>query len=200
MPVKRAQRDGFGTAEDKNRTVDSWLEGAMVALTCGKVRRFSSLHFESKTLTRSSQFMDNPSVESVRAVSVLATYFVFCSSGESSGAGMGLLSLVVQVAMSLGLHRDPDRMPGKFTFFEVCYLSATSLGSCADHLVSLSRRPNRVVVCSGVSSVFASSLRLRSEGPGLSSTSTVWTRSCHSTVTIMRSWRRRQVRFKRAQE
>lgn len=57
--------------------------------------------------------------------------------GESSGAGMyvcslslslfadishacrGLLSLVVQVAMSLNLHRDPDRTPGKFTFFEV---------------------------------------------------------------------------------
>ena len=30
----------------------------------------------------------------------------------------GLLSLAVQVAMSLSLHRDPDKSPGKFTFFE----------------------------------------------------------------------------------
>lgn len=99
MPAKRAMRDGFGGVE-KSKTVDKWLEGAMVALTCGR-------------------FLDNPSVESVRAVSVLATYFVFMAHGESSGAGMGLLSLVVQVAMSLNLHRDPDRTPGKFTFFEV---------------------------------------------------------------------------------
>lgn len=97
MPVKRAIRDGFGPEKDK--IVDSWLEGAMVALTCGR-------------------FLDNPSVEAVRATVVLGTFFVFVATGERSGAGMGLLSLVVQIALSLGLHRDPDRSPGKFTFFE----------------------------------------------------------------------------------
>ncbi|KAK4056927.1 hypothetical protein OIO90_002177 [Microbotryomycetes sp. JL221] len=119
MPAKRALRDGF---TDKSTTVDKWLEGAMVALTCGR-------------------FLDNPSVESVQAVTVLCTYFVFMAHGESSGAGMGLLSLSVQVAMSLYLHRDPDRTPGKFTFFEaenrrrlfwslfaLCILSSASLG------------------------------------------------------------------------
>ncbi|GAA5939391.1 hypothetical protein JCM3775_001696 [Rhodotorula graminis] len=119
MPVKRAIRDGFGT--DKDKIVDSWLEGAMVALTCGR-------------------FLDNPSVEAVRATVVLGTFFVFVATGERSGAGMGLLSLVVQIALSLGLHRDPDRSPGKFTFFEaeerrrlfwnlfmLCILSSASL-------------------------------------------------------------------------
>ncbi|GAA5956238.1 hypothetical protein JCM21900_006579 [Sporobolomyces salmonicolor] len=119
MPVKRAIRDGF--SEDKDRMVDHWLEGAMVALTCGR-------------------FLDNPSVEAVRATVVLSTFFVFVSTGERSGAGMGLLSLVVQIALSLGLHRDPDRSPGRFTFFEaeerrrlfwnlfmLCILSSASL-------------------------------------------------------------------------
>lgn len=41
MPVKRAIRDGFGA--DKDKTVDYWLEGAMIALTCGRV----SLSFSS---------------------------------------------------------------------------------------------------------------------------------------------------------
>jgi len=107
MPVKRAIRDGFGT--DKDKIVDSWLEGAMVALTCGR-------------------FLDNPSVEAVRATVVLGTFFVFVATGERSGAGMGLLSLVVQIALSLGLHRDPDRSPGKFTFFE-CVVSSSSSSS-----------------------------------------------------------------------
>ncbi|GAA6007893.1 hypothetical protein JCM10207_004915 [Rhodosporidiobolus poonsookiae] len=119
MPVKRAMRDGFGA--DKDKIVDHWLEGAMVALTCGR-------------------FLDNPSVEAVRASVVLGTFFVFVSTGERSGAGMGLLSLVVQIALSLGLHRDPDRSPGKYSFFEaeerrrlfwnlfmLCILSSASL-------------------------------------------------------------------------
>ncbi|KAM0755358.1 hypothetical protein T439DRAFT_351150 [Meredithblackwellia eburnea MCA 4105] len=120
MPAKRAIRDGFPA--DKDKLVDYWLEGAMVALTCGR-------------------FLDNPSVESVRAVVAISTFFVFLAKGESSGAGMGLLSLAVQVAHSLGLHRDPDRTPSKFTFFEaeerrrlfwslfmLCILSSASLG------------------------------------------------------------------------
>ncbi|GAA6027501.1 hypothetical protein JCM8097_007893 [Rhodosporidiobolus ruineniae] len=121
MPVKRAVRDGFGSEKEKDKIVDQWLEGAMVALTCGR-------------------FLDNPSVEAVRASVVLGTFFVFVSTGERSGAGMGLLSLVVQIALSLGLHRDPDRSPGKYTFFEaeerrrlfwnlfmLCILSSASL-------------------------------------------------------------------------
>ncbi|GAA5825624.1 hypothetical protein JCM11251_000314 [Rhodosporidiobolus azoricus] len=121
MPVKRAIRDGFGSEQEKDKLVDKWLEGAMVALTCGR-------------------FLDNPSVEAVRAAVVLSTFFVFVATGERSGAGMGLLSLVVQIALSLGLHRDPDRSPGKYTFFEaeerrrlfwslfsLCILSSASL-------------------------------------------------------------------------
>lgn len=102
MPIKRATRDGFGDEKERTTTVDKWFEGAMVALSCGR-------------------FLDNPSVESVRAVVVISTYFVFMATGESSGAGMGLLSLAVQVALSLSLHRDPNKIfpnNGKFTFFE----------------------------------------------------------------------------------
>lgn len=97
MPVPRAMRDGF--PEDKDRIVDQWLEGSMLALTCGG-------------------FLDNPSVEAVSATVILSTFFVFTATGERAGAGMGLLSLVVQIALSLGLHRDPDQTPGRFTFFE----------------------------------------------------------------------------------
>lgn len=119
MPVKRAMRDGFPEAKD--RIVDQWLEGSMLALTCGG-------------------FLDNPSVEAVSASVVLATFFVFTATGERAGAGMGLLSLCVTIALTLNLHRDPDRTPGKYTFFEaeerrrlfwnlfaLCILSSSSL-------------------------------------------------------------------------
>lgn len=103
--------------------------------------------------------MDNPSIKSVTAVFVLSVYFVSMSNGESSEAGMcvplflshslvaddvnysGLWSLGAQAAMSLGLHRDPDSTPGRYTFLEaemrrrlfwsifwVCVLSSSLLG------------------------------------------------------------------------
>lgn len=120
MPQERAIRDGFPA--EKGKIVDLWMEGAMVALTCGR-------------------FLDNPSVEALRAVIVISTYFVFMAPGESSGAGMGLLALGVQVAHSLGLQRDPSHTPSKYTFFEseerrrlfwnlfsLCILSSSCLG------------------------------------------------------------------------
>jgi hypothetical protein len=117
MPVKRATRDGFGTEQEKDKLVDKWLEGAMVALTCGRsVFSLSSLLSLPMLIPPSHSFLDNPSVEAVRASVVLGTFFVFVSTGERSGAGMGLLSLVVQIALSLGLHRDPDRSPGASFF------------------------------------------------------------------------------------
>ncbi|GAA5911432.1 Zn(II)2Cys6 transcription factor [Sporobolomyces salmoneus] len=119
MPVKRALRDGFPEAKD--RIVDRWLEGSMLALTCGG-------------------FLDNPSVEAVCASVILSTFFVFTATGERAGAGMGLLSLTVSIAHTLNLHRDPDRIPGKYSFFEaeqrrrlfwnlfsLCILSSSSL-------------------------------------------------------------------------
>ncbi|GAA5959583.1 hypothetical protein JCM3765_007204 [Sporobolomyces pararoseus] len=120
MPTKRAVRNNTFPV-DKDRIVDQWLEGSMLALTCGG-------------------FLDNPSMEAVSATVILSTFFVFTATGERAGAGMGLLSLVVQTALSLGLHRDPDRTPGKYTFFEaeerrrlfwnlfmLCILSSSSL-------------------------------------------------------------------------
>jgi hypothetical protein len=98
MPVKRAVRNNTFPA-DKDRIVDQWLEGSMLALTCGG-------------------FLDNPSMEAVSATVILSTFFVFTATGERAGAGMALLSLVVQTALSLGLHRDPDRTPGRYSFFE----------------------------------------------------------------------------------
>lgn len=105
MPEKRAQRDGF---VDKDKVVDYWLEGAMVALTCGRVR---CLSFPRKVLRHCGvslpslipnfplpQFLDNPSVEAVRAVVVISTFFVFLAKGESSGAGMCVLSLAAAVS------------------------------------------------------------------------------------------------------
>lgn len=61
-----------------------------------------------------AQFLDNPSLEAIRALLVINTHYVFLDSGEHTGSGMGLLSLAVQIALSLGLHRDPDKTPGKF--------------------------------------------------------------------------------------
>lgn len=60
------------------------------------------------------QFLDNPSLEAIRALLVINTHYVFLDSGEHTGSGMGLLSLAVQIALQLGLHRDPDKTPGKF--------------------------------------------------------------------------------------
>lgn len=61
-----------------------------------------------------SQFLDNPSAEAIRALLVLNTHYVFMDSGEHTGSGMGLLSLAVQIALQLGLHRDPDKTAGRF--------------------------------------------------------------------------------------
>ena len=69
MPVKRAVRDNTFPV-DKDRIVDHWLEGSMLALTCGR-------------------FLDFPSTEAVSATVILCTFFVFTATGERAGAGMG---------------------------------------------------------------------------------------------------------------
>lgn len=71
MPDARAERDGFGVAGsgEKGNMAERWFEGAMCGLSCGR-------------------FLDNPSIESIRAVVVISTFCVFMSTGETSGAGM----------------------------------------------------------------------------------------------------------------
>ncbi|SGY17510.1 BQ5605_C015g07800 [Microbotryum silenes-dioicae] len=90
MPAKRAKRDGFGS--DKKAMVEKWLGAAMLAL-------------------RYKRFVEALILESIRATTVLATFRVFMSTGETFGTGMW-------AAISIGLHRDPDRTPGRCTLFE----------------------------------------------------------------------------------
>ncbi|SCV68114.1 BQ2448_235 [Microbotryum intermedium] len=97
MPAKRAMRDGFDS--DKAATVEQWLDAAMLALRCGR-------------------FVEAPTLESIRATTILAAFRAFMSTGEAFGTGMALLGLASQAAISIGLHRDPDRSPGRYTLFE----------------------------------------------------------------------------------
>ncbi|KAH8929187.1 hypothetical protein BT69DRAFT_1346015 [Atractiella rhizophila] len=93
MPMDRAAKDGFGL--DKGELANKWLEASAHALAIGK-------------------FLDRPNIEAIRAIILLNSYSTFISHGENGGKGMGLLSLGVQIAHQLELHRDPDNFPGRF--------------------------------------------------------------------------------------
>jgi hypothetical protein len=57
MPAKRARRDGFGAG--KSKMVDLWLEGAMIALNCGRVWELVVRNVEHLlTLFVSPQFLE----------------------------------------------------------------------------------------------------------------------------------------------
>ncbi|KAH8928749.1 hypothetical protein BT69DRAFT_1346414 [Atractiella rhizophila] len=97
MPSSRARRDGFPV--DKDKLANTWLEGAMIALTAGK-------------------FLDTPTLDAIRALIIINAYFVFMATGESVNGGISILTMAVQLAVQLGLNRDPDRMDKKFTYLE----------------------------------------------------------------------------------
>ncbi|GAA99752.1 hypothetical protein E5Q_06455 [Mixia osmundae IAM 14324] len=95
MPLARAIRDGLGA--DKEKLVDQWLEAAMRALIAGA-------------------FLTNPSLEAIRAIVILNTFYIFMTPAEACGSGMALLGMAGQLAFQLGLHRDPSHQPDRYTF------------------------------------------------------------------------------------
>ncbi|BGP16633.1 hypothetical protein JCM10213v2_004635 [Rhodosporidiobolus nylandii] len=58
------------------------------------------------------RFLEQPSLDAVRAVILLATHYAVLAPGDDGGAGIGLLALAVQACLQLELHRDPDRIGG----------------------------------------------------------------------------------------
>lgn len=122
MSTKQAKARGF--SENRSAIVERWVHVAMLALAAGK-------------------FLEEPSLDGVRASIILASLHtvslshVFCpdlkmrltsashaqeqsmSAGETS-SGLALLSLAVNSAFALGLHRDPVQRGKPLFPFAVC--------------------------------------------------------------------------------
>lgn len=80
------------------------------------------------------RFLERPTLESIRALLLLALHYVVLGPGDSGGAGIAYLTLAMQSCVQvrdfqlveaapqltsarptqLRLHRDPDRYPGRF--------------------------------------------------------------------------------------
>jgi hypothetical protein len=58
------------------------------------------------------KFLNSPSIEAIRALIILNSYFVFMHPGESVNGGITVLTLAVQLALQLKLNRDPGRIEG----------------------------------------------------------------------------------------
>ncbi|GAA5879926.1 hypothetical protein JCM3774_005680 [Rhodotorula dairenensis] len=86
MTNKQAKVRGF--AGSRTATVERWVRAASLSLLAGK-------------------FVEEPQLDGVRAAAVIASFYVFMTTGETISAGMSLLSLAVHAAFDLGLNRDP---------------------------------------------------------------------------------------------
>ncbi|KAL8278780.1 hypothetical protein RQP46_008849 [Phenoliferia psychrophenolica] len=88
----------YETLEVRKMLWNKWSKGAMMALTAAR-------------------FVEDPTIEAIRAVMIITTQSLWISPGEMSGAALGLLSIAVQGAFAIGMHRDPGRN-NKYTFLE----------------------------------------------------------------------------------
>ncbi|GAA5977133.1 hypothetical protein JCM10908_004867 [Rhodotorula pacifica] len=86
MTNKQAKVRGF--TGSRTATVERWVRAASLSLLAGK-------------------FVEEPHLDGVRAAAVIASFYVFMTTGETISAGMSLLSLAVHAAFDLGLNRDP---------------------------------------------------------------------------------------------
>ncbi|KAG0659926.1 hypothetical protein C6P46_004866 [Rhodotorula mucilaginosa] len=86
MTNKQAKVRGF--VGFRTATVERWVRAASLSLLAGK-------------------FVEEPRLDGVRAAAVIASFYVFMTTGETISAGMSLLSLAVHAAFDLGLNRDP---------------------------------------------------------------------------------------------
>ncbi|GAA6042074.1 hypothetical protein JCM8097_004095 [Rhodosporidiobolus ruineniae] len=76
---------------------------------------FAELARDALTAGRS---LELPTLDSIRALLIVSTYYIVFSPGERGGVGVGLLALAVQGCLQLELHRDPDKRGGTFTVAE----------------------------------------------------------------------------------
>ncbi|KAM0751357.1 hypothetical protein T439DRAFT_356183 [Meredithblackwellia eburnea MCA 4105] len=58
---------------------------------------------------QAAQFIQLPNLESVRATTIMAKFYIVLSGDDNAATGLTLLALTTQAAMSLALHRDPNR-------------------------------------------------------------------------------------------
>ncbi|BGP41809.1 hypothetical protein JCM10449v2_005800 [Rhodotorula kratochvilovae] len=86
MTNKQAKARGF--PENRSAIVERWVRAAMLSLVVGK-------------------FMEEPSLDGIRAFVIIASLYIFMTTGETISAGMSLLSLAVHGVFALQLHRDP---------------------------------------------------------------------------------------------
>jgi hypothetical protein len=91
MPLAEALNHGFSI--DKDDLSSSWLESSAQCLAIGK-------------------FLDFPNIEAVRTIVLLVSHGIFISHGDMTGKGLGLLSLGVQIALQLEMHREEGVIEG----------------------------------------------------------------------------------------
>ncbi|GAA5871557.1 hypothetical protein JCM8547_001371 [Rhodosporidiobolus lusitaniae] len=73
----------------------------------------------SRTALAIGRFLEQPTLDAIRALILLATHYAVLAPGDDGGAGIGLLALAVQGCLQLDLHRDPDKRGGhNLTFAE----------------------------------------------------------------------------------
>ncbi|GAA6048510.1 hypothetical protein JCM3770_006529 [Rhodotorula araucariae] len=86
MTNKQAEARGF--PENRSAIIERWIRAAMLALHVGR-------------------FLEEPSLDSIRATVLIASLYIFITTGKTVSAGMSLLSLAVHGVFALQLHRDP---------------------------------------------------------------------------------------------
>ncbi|KAI5480559.1 F-box and WD repeat domain containing protein [Pseudohyphozyma bogoriensis] len=97
MSVDWAVQKGY--AEDKDSVAKEWMDMASNSLFVGR-------------------FLEVPTLEAIRTLLIMAVHHISLSPGDDGGAGVAFLVLAVQGCMQLGLHRDPDKTPGRYSAFE----------------------------------------------------------------------------------
>lgn len=88
MKDEAARALGMPGIEERNALVKKWMGGAVAALTAGKVSAGNAFEVRWGLSERFLRFLDNPTLEGVRAATITATYYVFMSPGEALSTGM----------------------------------------------------------------------------------------------------------------
>ncbi|GAA5902613.1 hypothetical protein JCM6882_009333 [Rhodosporidiobolus microsporus] len=65
-----------------------------------------------------NNFVEHPTLDSLRVLSILGTHFVVGGPGEHGRHGIAMYALAANACLQLGLHRDPDTQPNKLTLAE----------------------------------------------------------------------------------
>ncbi|KAL8281318.1 hypothetical protein RQP46_006352 [Phenoliferia psychrophenolica] len=64
----------------------------------------------SKSALTIGRYLERPSLDSIRALLILAVHYLALSDGEEGGEGVQLLAVAVQSCLQLNLHRDPTKL------------------------------------------------------------------------------------------